>query len=140
MSKRSDSVGGFPSSAYSVLLRFRRSRSHEARGNAESGLATSNNEVSSDEQATKCSGADLIKEHPWASHTTAATCASTSVGCSTKYSQDQEEQSCHPNRDHDMTATEPTFNPSEISHQLSKPLFLSTRDLAYWDIRKVFRE
>ena len=82
-SKRSDSAGGFPRSAYSVLLRFRRSRSHEAPGNAESGLATSNNEVSSDEQATKCSRAALIKEPPCASHTTAATCDSNSVGCQT---------------------------------------------------------
>ena len=64
------------------FLRFLKSRSHEAPGNAESGLTTSNNEVSSDEQATKCSGAALIKEPPWASHTTAATCDSTSVGCS----------------------------------------------------------
>ena len=33
-SKRSDSVGGFPGSAYSVLLRFLMSRSHEAPSNA----------------------------------------------------------------------------------------------------------
>ena len=58
---------------------FQRSRSHP--GKAESGLAASNNEVSSGEQPTKCSGAALIKEPPWANHTTAATCDSTSVGC-----------------------------------------------------------
>ena len=78
-----DSVGGFPRSAYSVLLRYRRSRSNEAPGGSESGLAASNNKVSRDEHSTKCSGAALIKETPWDSHTTAATGESTSVGSST---------------------------------------------------------
>ena len=41
--------GGFPRSAYSVLLRFRRSRNHEAPGNAESGLANSINPPSAPE-------------------------------------------------------------------------------------------
>ena len=79
--KRSDSVGGFPRSECSVLLKFRRSLSQEAPGNAESGLAAS--VVSGGEQATRRSGAALIKDPPWANHTTAVTCDSTSVGCST---------------------------------------------------------
>ena len=49
--------------------------SHEAPGNAASGLATSNSVVS------RGSGAVRIKDPPWANHTTAATCHSTSNGC-----------------------------------------------------------
>ena len=121
-------------------ISIRKSRSHEAPSNAESGLAASNNEVSSDdEQFTKCSGSALVKEPLWANHTTAATCDSTSVGCSAcKYS-------CRTKKNHlstktaITTANHTTFGPTEVSHQLSKCWILSTRDLAYWARRKVFR-
>ena len=92
-------IGILPSiqTFYSVLLKFRKSRSHKAPCNAESGLATSNNEVSSDEQSTKCSGAALIKKPPCASHTTAATCDSTLQ----VFLQDKEELSFHQDHEHD---------------------------------------
>ena len=92
----------FPNNS-TVLLRFLRSRSRDAPGDAASGLAATNKVVSSGEPATKCSGAALIKDPPWANHITAATCDSTSVGCSTADTllQDQGEPSFHQDHDHD---------------------------------------
>ena len=118
-SKRSDSVGGFPRSAYSVLLRFRRSRSHEAPSKAESGVATSNYEVSSDEQSTKSSGAALIKEPPWASqpHNCCDSCRTKKNHFSTKTPI--------------TTTTDSTFAPSEVLTNCPTVGFLNTRDLAY---------
>ena len=63
-------IQSVPRSACSVLVKFRRSRSHDAPGNAESRLAASNNVVSSGEQATRWWGGALFKDPPWANHTT----------------------------------------------------------------------
>ena len=75
VSKRSDSVGDLPRSAYSVPT------GHEVKSSI--WIAASNNVESSAEQSTKCSGTALVKDPPWADHTTSVTCDSISVGCST---------------------------------------------------------
>ena len=129
----SDPVGGFPRSAYSVLLRFRRSQSHEEPGNAESALAASNNEVSSDKQSTTCSGAALIKEPPWANHTTAATCDFTSVGCSNASTLAGPRRTIFPTRPRSRPPPTPPLLLRKVLNNYP------TVDLAYLAIRKVFR-
>ena len=115
---RDHSVGGFPRSAHSVLLRFRRSRSHEAPSNAESGLATSNNEVSSDEQSTIAPELLLSKNlHVSATHLLRLVTPPPLAVQLQVLLKEQKEPSFHQTTI--TTATNSTFAPSEVSHQLS---------------------
>ena len=118
---------------------FRGPESHEAPGNAESGLAASHTEVSSDEQATKCPGAALVKEPPRANRTTAATCDSTSVGCSTASTLARPRRTIFPQRPRSRPPPTPPLLLRKYLTNCPTVGFLSTRDLAYWAKRKVFR-
>ena len=80
-----------------------------------SGLAASNNVVSTGEQSTKCSGAARIKDPPWANHTTAVTFDYTSLGCSTANTLAGPNLST---KDHDHRHR-PTLALSNILHQAS---------------------
>ena len=96
----------------------------EAPGNAASRLAASKNQMLR---------AARIRDPPWANHTTAATCDSTCVGCSTANTL------ARPRENH-FTATDSNLCSFEnISPNCPTVGFLSTRDLAYWAKRKVFR-
>ena len=138
-SKRSDSVGGFLRSTYSVLLRFLRSRSQETSDNVVFEETASNNVLSSGEQSIRCSGTALIKDPPWTNHTTITTCDSISVHWSTVNTLAGLRRTIFPSRQRSRPSPIPPLLLRTYLTNCPTFGFLSTRDLAYWTIRKVFR-
>ena len=75
----------------------------------------------------------------WANHTTAATCDSTSVGCSTASTLAEPRRTNFPPRPRSRPPPTPPLLLRKYLTNCPTVGFLSTRDLAYWAIRKVFR-